>query len=174
LAYDPTGKIVLVGLMGSGKTTIGRRLAARFRKPFHDSDEGIEARTGRSARELKDEIGEDAMHGLEADDLLTALDGEPAVIAAAASTIESDDCRRALASSDVMVVWLRGSPALLASRFASGAHRPSFGSDPQTFIADQARRRNPLFESVQPIAIDIDELTEDQVVASIVERLGID
>jgi shikimate kinase len=166
-------QIVVVGLMGSGKTTIGGRLAPLLGRPFHDSDEGIEARTGRSAKELKDELGEDAMHALEADDLLSALDGEPAVIAAAASTIESEACRQALGASDVAVVWLRGLPAVLAARFASGSHRPSFGTDPQTFIADQARRREPLFESLASIVVDIDRRTADEVLAAVVTQLGI-
>jgi shikimate kinase len=166
-------QIVLVGLMGSGKTTIGRRLAPRLGRPFHDGDDGIAARTGRTARQLKDELGEDAMHALEADDVLAALRSEPSVIAAAASTIESEACRAALAAEDVVVVWLHGSPALLADRFVSGSHRPSFGSDPQTFIAEQLRRRGPLFESLQPITVDIEDRSKEEIVAVILEALGV-
>ena len=164
--------IVLVGLMGSGKTTVGQLLARRLERPFRDSDADIEARTGRSVRELKDELGEDAMHAIEAEELLGCLRGEePDVIAAAASTIETDQCRRALVEPGVTVVWLRGSPALLASRFGSSAHRPSFGEDPATFISEQARRRDPLFASLRPVAIDIADRSPDELVDSIVERL---
>ena len=70
----PLRHIVLMGLMGTGKTTTGRVLAGRLDWPMRDSDEAIEAATGRSVRELRDEIGTDAMHDLEATALLRALE----------------------------------------------------------------------------------------------------
>ena len=69
----PLRHVVLVGLMGAGKTTVGRRLAARLGWPWHDSDADIEAATGMTVRELRDRDGVDAMHDLEAAQLLQAL-----------------------------------------------------------------------------------------------------
>jgi shikimate kinase len=160
--------VVLVGLMGSGKTTIGRMLARRLAIPFRDSDAGIEARTGRTVRDLQLELGDDAMHRIEADELVAALDGAVAsVIAAAASTIESAACRTALAGPDVAVVWLRGSVEVLARRFGSSRHRPSFGADVAGFLREQARRREPLFELVALLTVDIDDMTPNGVVEAI-------
>jgi shikimate kinase len=164
--------IVVVGLMGSGKTTIGRLLAERLKRPFVDSDEAIEARTGRTARELQDELGDDRMHALEAEHLLDALRSDDrSVIAAAASTIESPECRTALSEPGVTVVWLRASIELLATRFASSRHRPRFGSDVRAFLREQAERREPLFASLGPTTVDIDGLEPPDVVDRIVRAL---
>jgi shikimate kinase len=163
--------IVLVGLMGSGKTTIGKLLAKRLGRPFRDSDTGIEERTGRTVRELQEELGDERMHEIEAEELLETLRAEPCVIGAAASTIESDACRAALREPGVVVVWLRGSPVLLASRFDSSRHRPRFGSDVEAFLRDQASLRDPLFESVEPVTIDIDHRAPPEIVAEILRRM---
>jgi shikimate kinase len=163
--------IVLVGLMGSGKTTIGRLLAERLGHPFRDSDTGIEERTGRTARGLQEELGDERMHQIEAEELLETLRADPSVIGAAASTIESDACRAALREPRVAVIWLRGPPELLASRFDSSRHRPRFGSNVEAFLRDQVSRRHPLFESVKPITIDIDHRDPRDIVGEILRRL---
>ena len=116
---DDIRHIVLTGLMGSGKTTVGRKLAAEIGWDWRDSDVDIEAATGRTVRELRDEEGVDAMHGREA----AAADGrarrraERNVISAAASVVDVPECRTALAAPDVAVIWLRAAPAVLAKRF---------------------------------------------------------
>ncbi len=71
----PVRHVVLVGLMGAGKTTVGRRLAARLGWPWHDSDADIEAATGLTVRDLRERDGVEAMHDLEAAQLLHALVG---------------------------------------------------------------------------------------------------
>jgi shikimate kinase len=165
--------IVIVGLMGSGKTTIGRVLAARLELPFRDSDAGIEEWTGRTVRDLQVELGDEAMHGVEAEELHAALAGlDRSVIAAAASTIESEACRVALRTPEVAVIWLHGSPQLLASRFDSSRHRPRFGTDVEAFLRDQAGQREPLFASNSSLRLDIDGNTPEDIVAAIVEFLA--
>ena len=159
--------MVLVGLMGSGKTSVGRRLATRLGWPLRDSDKEIEAATGLTVRELRQRDGVDAMHALEARQLLDALaDPEPSVIAAAASTVEVPACREALRDPNVAVMWLRASPAALAKRFAArDRHRPEFGSSPEAFLAEQAERRDPLFASLDPIVIDVDQIRPSEAAA---------
>jgi shikimate kinase len=147
--------IVLVGLMGSGKTTVGRSLADALALPFFDSDASIEQERGATVRALADEIGVEAMHELEAAHLLRALAAPgPDVIAAAASTIDDPACRAALGARDVTTVWLRADPAVLANRFERERHRPRFGRSPAGLLADQARQRDALFRSLHPIEIE--------------------
>jgi len=159
--------------MGAGKTTVGRRLAVRLGWPWHDSDAEIEAATGLTVRELRDRDGVDAMHDLEAAQLLHALaDPGPSVISAAASVVDSETCRAALAAPDLAIIWLRGSPGVLASRFPTGDHRPAYGASSLAFLEDQAARREPLLEALDPIVIDVDEIDPGEAVERAVEALG--
>lgn len=164
----PGRAIVIVGLMGSGKTTVGRRLAAVTGWPLDDSDAAIEAREGRTVKELRDALGTDAMHALEARHLLEALDApRPRVVTPAAFTIEVDACRQALTGPGVTVVWLRARIGTLAARFRHQPHRPAYGDDPAAFLADQAARRTPLFLAVRPVVVDVDDRSPDAIVEHI-------
>jgi shikimate kinase len=164
----------MLGLMGSGKSTVGRRVAERLGWPFRDSDKDIQAATGLTVRELGERDGVEAMHALEADHVLDRLgEREPSVIAAAASTIEIPEVRSALLRPDVAPIWLRAEPSVLASRFkAKDQHRPEFGDSPFEFLSDQAARRNPLFASVDPIVIDVDRVRPPQAAARAIEALA--
>jgi shikimate kinase len=166
--------VVVVGLMGAGKSEVGRRLAARLGRPWRDSDRDIEADTGMTVRELGERDGVEAMHELEAKHLFEALESpEPIVISAAASTVEVPECRAALTRHDVAVVWLRARPETLARRFATAdKHRPEFGDSPLAFLTEQAERRNPLFASLDPIVIDVDAVRPNAAVSQAMEALG--
>lgn len=166
--------VVVLGLMGSGKTVVGRRLAARLGWPWRDSDREIEAATGLTVRELRERDGVDAMHALEARHLLDALAAPGrSVISAAASSIEVPECRAAMTAPGVAVVWLRALPETLARRFsARDRHRPEYAASPEAFLAEQAKRRNPLFASLDPIVVDVDRIRPNEAVARAMEALG--
>lgn len=172
----PIDHVVVVGLMGAGKSTIGRKLAERLGRAWRDSDRDIEAATGLTVRELRARDGTEAMHAHESAQLLDALASpEPSVISAAASIIDDAACRQALAAQGVRVVWLRAIPSVLAARFASEAHRPVFGDSPDAFLADQAARRAPVLDGLVrhgAHVIDVDDLTPDEVVARALDALG--
>lgn len=144
--------VALVGLMASGKTTTGRRIAAELGRPFRDCDELLEARAGKTAAEIAQRDGLDALHALEAAVLLDALGApDPAVITAAASTIEVERCRAALA--DAYVIWLRADVATLLTRVRAKPHRP-LAADVEEQLTEQAARRNPLFAAVADEIVD--------------------
>jgi shikimate kinase len=93
--------LVLVGMMGVGKSTVGRMVAAELDRPLFDSDEMIEERTGRTVREIWATDGEPAFRTLETDTLLEALaEPEPSVIAAAGGVVLSERNREALQTAD--------------------------------------------------------------------------
>jgi shikimate kinase len=166
-AIRPPRHVVVVGLMGSGKSVVGRRIAARLGWPHRDSDREIEAATGLTVRELRDRDGVDAMHALEERQLLDALSApEPSVISAAASTVEVPACRTAMTAPGIAVIWLRARPDTLARRFsARDRHRPEFGASPEVFLAEQAARRGPLFAALDPIVVDVDRIRPDEAAA---------
>jgi shikimate kinase len=158
--------------MGTGKTTLGERLAARLGWPLDDSDDAIVAAQGATVRELRDSLGTDAMHALEAQHLLAALARpRPRVVTPAAFTIEVPACRAALAGPGVAVVWLRGRPVMLAARFDAQAHRPRYGDEPSRFLAEQAARRDPLFASLATVAVDTDDRDPDGVLEATIGAL---
>jgi len=164
--------IVILGLMGAGKTTVGRLLAERLDWSWRDSDIDIETATGLTVRELRDHDGVAAMHGHEFTQLLDALATTgPSVISAAASVVDDPACRTALTDAGVVVIWLRAHPALLAERFAAGPPRPAYGDIPEVFLADQAARREPLLTQIGAHVIDVDDLTPDEVVARAMKLL---
>jgi shikimate kinase len=151
--------VVLVGLMGSGKTTVGAVLARRLGLPFSDGDALLEVATGHSAAALRDREGAAALHLAEARVLRDALaSSAPAVIAAAAAVVDDPACRAALRAPGVAVAWLRADPAVLGRRFEAGvggggAHRPAYGEDPHAFLAAQARRRAARFAACRPLVV---------------------
>jgi shikimate kinase len=158
------GHLVLVGMMGVGKSTVGRILASRLRRQFIDSDEEVEARTGRTVREIFEADGEAAYRPLESDALMDALDWpEPAVIAAAGGVVLSAENRSALKERAGVIVWLRAETTVLAVRAPSGGHRPLLDQDPTGALARLAAEREPLYREVADVAIDVDGLTPEQV-----------
>ena len=169
-----SGHVVLVGLMGSGKTTVGCRLAARLERRFVDGDEELERATGRTAREIAEADGVPALLVLEARVLLDALARpEPAVIAPAASVVDDAGCRRALQSPDVTIVRLRARPDTLAARHAAGSHRRSLGADPVAGFAAQVRARERRFRAVRPaVTIDVDDRDPDEIFGVLLQELG--
>jgi len=161
---DIAGHIVLVGMMGTGKTTVGTLLAKRLGRPFIDSDAEVEARTGRTVREIFETDGEAAYRPLETDALLDALASPvPAVIAAAGGVVLAERNRRALDEQAALVVWLRADPAVLAGRVRHHDHRPLLDNDPAAALARLAAERTPLYAQVADVIVDEGTKTPDEI-----------
>lgn len=151
----PGRPVAVLGLMGAGKTSVATLLAHRWGRPLRDSDTDLEARHGRTAAVLAAELGKDGLHDLEAEHLLLALEERPApIVAAAASTVDREVCRQALGGA--LVIWLDGSPRVLADRHALGGHRPLYGADVLDMLLEMDARRRPLFEAVADVRVVLD------------------
>jgi len=165
--------LVLIGLMGVGKSTVGRRVAAELGWPHVDSDQVIEARTGRPVREIWLADGEPTFRALEAEALRDALRrAEPTVIAAAGGVVLSADNRRALHDADAVVVWLTADPARLVERTRADAHRPLLDDDPEATLREMAITRDSLYREVADVVVEVGERTVEEIAADAVAALS--
>ncbi len=164
-------RVVLVGMMGSGKTAVGRILAARTGWPYHDNDALLERVYGGNPRQLLAEIGEEQMHADEAEALRLGLDSPaPCLIAAAAATVLDPASRGRL--KQAVVVWLRARPETLVARAAGAAHRPFLAVDPLGWMTATAAKRNPLYRATADISLDVDDLRPEQIADQILVALA--
>ena len=162
-----SSSIVLVGMMGVGKTSVGRRLAEVRGWEFLDSDRQIEVTTGRTVAEIWRTDGEPAFRRMEAQVLSDALASTtPRVVAAAGGTVLDEDNRR-LIRMHHPVVWLRSRPETLVTRVATGTHRPLLDEDPAGVLQRLDAARRPFYQEVADVVVDVDDLTPEQVVACV-------
>lgn len=160
--------LVLVGMMGSGKSTVARLVAQRLGRRVVDSDAVIEARTGRTVREIFAEDGEPAFRALESQVLAEALaDCEPAVIAAAGGVVLDPANRAALRRSGARVVWLSAEPTTLAARVVQGGHRPLLDDDPLGTLQQMHVDREPLYREVADAIVSVDHRTAVEVAEAV-------
>jgi shikimate kinase len=165
----PTDRhLVLVGLMGVGKTTVSHELGRRLGRRVLDSDEVIEAATGRTVREIFEADGEAAFRDLEAAALAEALaDPDPLVIAAAGGVVLREANREALRRARAVVVWLTAPADVLAERAARGDHRPLLDGDPEGVLRRMHHDREALYREVADRVVAVDGRTPDEVVEAI-------
>ena len=147
-------RIILVGMMGSGKSTIGRLLSEATGWPYIDNDELVRRAYRATPRQLLAEQGEAAMRAAESAALgLGLVSPRPSIIGVAAGTILEADDRDRLREGGV-VVWLTAAPSVLAERAAGSEHRPWLEGDAETWMRTAAAERDPLYASVADITVD--------------------
>jgi shikimate kinase len=171
MTAETRNRILLVGMMGSGKSTVGQLLAKRLGWAYRDSDQDVEATTGLTVPQLMELEGEAAFRRAEADVLARACAMDrPVVVSAAGGCVLNADNRRLLRASGT-VVWLRARPETNALRVGDGTGRPLLGNDPAEAMARLYMERAPLYVEVAHVVIDVDELTPDTVVDRLLEAV---
>jgi shikimate kinase len=163
--------IVLVGMMGAGKSTVGRALSARTGWRYVDNDELVRRISGRGATEIRAADGEDALHAIEEQAFEASLALEPPVVIGAAAAVVLDPADRARLRSGPYVVWLRARPETLLAHIGSGAGRRTEATDP-AWIAARATERAPLYAQVASQVVDVDDRSPDEIAESILAGLS--
>lgn len=164
--------VFLIGPMGSGKSAVGRRLAADLELEFHDSDDEIETRTGVDIPFIFDKEGEAGFRRREVAmiDELTAMQG--IVLATGGGVPVNDDSRRLLAERGTVVYLYTSVPEQLR-RTRKSTHRPLLQcDDPATVLEELMAERDPLYREIADIVIETDGRRVPGVAREVRQRLA--
>ncbi len=164
--------VALIGLSGTGKSTLAPRLAVRLGIAAVDIDGQIVERCGASIAEIFRERGETEFRDLESSLLAEALDGPAAVVATGGGIVLRDDNRRRL-GADAQVVWLNATPEQLTDRLAiGGEERPLLGDQALVALRRLSSEREDLYRGLADVEVDTDGVTPDDVVEHIISALA--
>jgi shikimate kinase len=147
-----TRRLLLVGMMGAGKTTVGRLVADRLSWHYADSDHEVESTAGQTVAELFARGGEREFRPLESAALAAAVAGDEPVVVSVAGGAVLDAANR-------------------AARVVSGSHRPLLGNDPAGALERLDAERRPLYEEVADAVVDVDDLDPEAVADRVVGAL---
>ena len=162
--------IALVDLMGVGKSSIGRRLAAALNMPFRDADVEIEAAAGRTIVEIFTQYGEPFFRDGERRVIARLLGEPPHVLATGGGAFQDENTRR-LIREKAISVWLKGDLTVLANRIGRRDTRPlTSGKDPLTVLEEQAAARYPQF-SMADIVLETGDAAHQVTVEAVVVAL---
>jgi shikimate kinase len=162
--------IVLVGLMGVGKSTVGRRLAQRLGLPFVDADTEIELAACMTIAEIFETFGEAYFRDGERRVIARLLDGSPKVIATGGGAFIHDETR-ALILRAGLAIWLDAPAEVLVDRVRRRNTRPLLmNRDPAQVLGELAAKRNPIYAEA-PLHIASDHAPHDVTVKAILEAL---
>ncbi len=168
----PLGRrsIVLVGMMGAGKSSIGRRLAARLGIPFVDADAEIEKAAGMTIAEIFSAHGESYFRAGEARVIARLLEGGPQVLATGGGAFMNADTRAAIQQKGVSV-WLRATIEVLLRRIKRRSDRPLLQDvDPAETLTRLIKERYPIYAEAD-LAVESREITHDVIVDEIIGGL---
>jgi 3-dehydroquinate synthase len=166
--------IFLVGLMGAGKTTIGRLLARRLDMTFIDSDHEIEARTGATIPWIFEIEGEASFRRREAD-VIRELTAQNGIVLATGGGAVLNPASRALLAERGTVIYLRASVSSILARTAHDKNRPLLQTaDPRRKLEDLTAQREPLYREIADMVIDTGRPNVQSMVQTILDQLEAD
>lgn len=172
--YEPLRRrtIALVGLMGVGKSSVGRRLASALSLPFRDADAEVEAAAGRSIPEIFAELGEPAFRDGERRVIARLLEAPPHVLATGGGAFVQDETRTMI-KERALSVWLKTDLEILARRVARKDTRPLLaGKDTMEVLRSQAAARYPTYAEAD-ITVETGDAAHHVTVAEVIRALSL-
>jgi shikimate kinase len=164
---DPLRVVLLVGMMGVGKSSVGRATARILGWPYVDNDDQVRELAGIVAPDVASRLGVEALHRYEREALDAVLAHPGPIVASAAGSVVDDVAWRDQAGPDVLVVWLRGRPETLLARIGAGASRRADARS-TTWTEATLARREPAFAAIAGLVLDVDERSIDECAAALV------
>ena len=165
-----TRSVVLVGMMGAGKSTIGRRLSARLRLPFLDADIEIEAAAGMTIPEIFEIHGELHFRDGEARVIARLLESGPAVLATGGGSFMREETRRRV-SDKAISIWLKADADIIMRRVKRRADRPLLQTpDPVATVGRLIEERDPVYRHAD-ITIWSRDVPHEKIVDECIEAL---
>lgn len=168
--WTPPRTVVLVGLMGAGKSSIGRRLAQRYGLPFVDADKEIEAAAGCTIEEIFERLGEQAFRDGERRVILRLLEDPPHVLATGGGAFIDPQIRERIKQSCISV-WLYADLDLLVRRVSRRNNRPLLKQgSPRDVLASLMERRYPIYAEAD-LRVDSADGPPEQTVQRVADAL---
>jgi shikimate kinase len=164
--------LVLVGPMGSGKSTVAALLAEMMAVGARDTDADVEAVDGRSISDIFVESGEEHFRALERDAVAKALATHEGVLSLGGGAVLDEESRRLLTGADHTVVFLRVGLAEAVKRVGLGTSRPLLLGNVRSRIKALLDERTPIYESVADIVVDTDQKSAEDVADEIRKALA--
>lgn len=169
--FTPDRPVVLVGLMGAGKSCIGRMLAQRLHLPFVDSDAEIENAAACSIEDIFELYGETAFRDCERRVLSRLVGGHPRIIATGGGAFMDERTRTNIAGLGVSL-WLRAELDVLLKRVSRRTNRPLLNEgDPREILEDLMRRRYPVYAEAS-LTVESEDVPPEETVNRVLEALG--
>jgi shikimate kinase len=166
----PKETIVMVGLMGAGKTSIGRRLAARLGLPFVDADDAIEEAAKSSISDIFERLGEQSFRDGERRVIARLLDDSPIVLATGGGAFMDPDTRALIAAKGISI-WLRADIDTLVRRTSRREDRPLLkNGDPREILTNLMNVRYPIYEQAD-ITVDSHDAPAENTLQQVLEAL---
>ena len=163
--------LILVGMMGAGKTTVGRLLSRRLKRPFYDSDEEVERRCGVKIPVIFDVEGEAGFRQRESQALAELCAMCRIVLATGGGAVLSPENRRCLAENGT-VVYLHARPSHLWLRVRHDRNRPLLATpDPEKKLEDLYVQRDPLYREIADVVIDTGRQSVQTLARDLLARL---
>ena len=159
--------IVLVGVPGAGKTTVGKLLAEELGRDFFDSDIEIESRAGKSVSDIFTTDGESVFREIEADVIAELLQREDIVLSLGGGSLTNTATREAVKTQ--LVIWLVANLSQAVARVGLNRNRPLLLGNVRGQLADLMQAREPLYVEVATHKVDTSDLSAEQVVSAIME-----
>lgn len=160
-------RIILIGPMGSGKTTVGEGLAQVFQLQFRDTDQMIVSQTKREISEIFIDDGEEAFRALEKIVLRSALLEDGTVLSLGGGACISIDAQSALRASGAFIVYLKISLAQVSQRVGFNQGRPLLMGNPRAQWQSLMNERAPIYEGVANYIVEVDNKSVEEIISEI-------